>query len=56
MAKLGVEIDVTECILNHVTGSRSPIQRVYDRHDRLPEMRDALKLFEKHLGSIVGSG
>ena len=56
MAKLGVKIDVTECILNHVTGSRSPIQRVYDRHDRLPEMRDALKLFEKHLGSIVGSG
>jgi integrase len=55
MAKLGVAIDVTEAILNHVTGSRSPIQRVYDRYDRLPEMRKALEVYEKHLSSIIGS-
>jgi hypothetical protein len=36
-----------------VSGSRSPIQRVYDRHDRLPEMREALTLYEKHLAAIV---
>ena len=54
MAKLRVPIDVTEAILNHVSGSRSPIQRVYDRHDRLPEMRQALQLYEKHLVAIVG--
>jgi integrase len=53
MAKLRVPIDVTEAILNHVSGSRSPIQRVYDRHDRLPEMREALLLYEKHLASIL---
>ena len=53
MAKLRVPIDVTEAILNHVSGSRSPIQRVYDRYDRLPEMREALALYEKHLASIV---
>jgi integrase len=53
MAKLRVPIDVTEAILNHVSGSRSPIQRVYDRYDRLPEMREALKLYEKHLASII---
>jgi len=53
MAKLRVPIDVTEAILNHVSGSRSPIQRVYDRYDRLPEMREALTLYEKHLASIV---
>ena len=51
MAKLRVPIDVTEAILNHVSGSRSPIQRVYDRYDRLPEMREALQLYEKHLAS-----
>ena len=55
MAKLRVPIDVTEAILNHVSGSRSPIQRVYDRYDRLPEMREALLLYERHLASIIGS-
>jgi len=54
MARLRVPIDITEAILNHVSGSRSPIQRVYDRYDRLPEMRQALSLYEKHLAAIVG--
>lgn len=53
MAKLRVPIDVTEAILNHVTGSRSPIQRVYDRYDRLPEMRAALGTYGKHLAIIA---
>ena len=53
MAKLRVPIDVTEAILNHVSGSRSAIQRVYDRHDRLPEMREALELYERHLAAIA---
>lgn len=55
MRRLGVPIDVTECILNHVSGSRSQIQRIYDRHDRLPEMRDALALYEKHLAAITSA-
>jgi integrase len=54
MAKLRVPIDVTEAILNHVSGSRSPLQRIYDRHNRLPEMREALELYEKHLSKITG--
>jgi integrase len=53
MAKLRVPIDVTEAILNHVSGSRSPLQRIYDRHNRLPEMREALELYENHLARIV---
>jgi integrase len=53
MAKLRVSIDVTEAILNHVSGSRSPLQRVYDRYDRLREKRDALELYERHLATIV---
>ena len=53
MRRLGVPIDVTETILNHISGSRSQIQRIYDRHDRLPEMRDALALYEKHLAAII---
>jgi integrase len=53
MAKLRVPIDVTEAILNHVSGSRSPLQRVYDRYDRLKEKREALELYEKHLAEII---
>jgi integrase len=55
MRRLGVPIDVTETILNHVSGSRSQIQRIYDRHDRLPEMRQALQLYEKHLTALISS-
>jgi integrase len=54
MARLRVPIDITEAILNHVSGSRSPLQRIYDRYDRLPEMREALELYEKHLAQVVG--
>ena len=53
MSRLGVPIDVTETILNHVSGSRSQIQRVYDRHTRLPEMKQALELYERHLAAII---
>ena len=52
-AKLRVAIDVTETILNHVSGSRSPIQRVYDRYDRLPEMCEALGSYDAHLAAIM---
>jgi len=55
MRRLGVPIDVTETILNHVSGSRSQIQRIYDRHDRLPEMKEALQLYEKHLAALLSS-
>ena len=55
MRRLGVPIDVTETILNHVSGSRSHIQRIYDRHDRLPEMKEAFRLYEKHLAALISS-
>jgi integrase len=55
MAKLRVPLDVTEAILNHVSGSRSPEQRVYDRYDRFPEMKKALELYEKHLGGLLSA-
>ncbi len=55
MRRLQVPIDVTEAVLNHVSGSRSRIQRIYDRHDRLPEMRQALRLYEQHLAALMSS-
>jgi hypothetical protein len=53
MAKLKVPIDVTEAILAHKTGSRTPIQRVYDHFNRLDPMREALKMYEHHMFSTV---
>jgi integrase len=53
MASLKVPIDVTEAILDHRSGSRSQIRRIYDRHDRLPEMREALLKYEAHILTIV---
>jgi integrase len=51
-AQLGTPIHVTEKILNHVSGTRSSIQQVYDQHTYLPEMRTALETYEAHLATI----
>jgi integrase len=47
-------LDVTEAILDHQAGSRSAIQRTYDRHSRLPQMRRALEAFQERLMQVVG--
>jgi hypothetical protein len=47
-------LDITEVILDHQAGSRGPIQRIYDRHSRLPQMKRALELYQDHLMHIVG--
>lgn len=53
MSRLEVPIDITETILAHTSGSRSDIQRTYDRDKRLPQMRAALTKYEAHLLSLV---
>lgn len=53
MSRLGVPIDITEAILSHTSGSRSQIQRTYDRDKRLPQMRDALQRYEAHLKQVL---
>ena len=53
MAKLRVPIDITEALLSHKAGSRSPIQRTYDVYTRLEPMRDALRKYEHYLFSTV---
>lgn len=39
-------------MLNHKTGTRTPIQRVYDRLTYLPQMRVALANYERHLSEL----
>ena len=45
--------DVVEAILNHVSGSRSKIQRIYDRHSRLPQMQRALTAYVDRLHALI---
>jgi integrase len=52
-ARLKTPIDITEALLAHLSGSRSDIQRIYDRHDRLEEMRDAVDRYEAWITKLV---
>lgn len=55
-ARIGTPPHVTEALLNHKTGTRSPIQRIYDRHTYLPEMRGAIANYERHLSAVLEPG
>jgi integrase len=53
LQKLGVRLEVTEAVLNHVSGSRAGIVGVYQRHEWATEKRDALDKWAAHLEAIV---
>jgi len=53
MAKLGVRLEVTEKLLNHVSGSLGGIVGVYQRHDFQTEMREAVEKWESHLLTVL---
>jgi hypothetical protein len=46
MARLGVQLEVTEKLLNHVSGSMGgSIVGVYQRHEFMDEMREAISRY-----------
>ncbi|MGN3974201.1 tyrosine-type recombinase/integrase [Tsuneonella sp. SYSU-LHT278] len=53
MQRLGVRFEVTEAILNHVSGSRSGVAGVYQRHDWDPEKRTALQAWSDHVNGLL---
>jgi integrase len=53
LQRLGVKLEVTEAILNHVSGSRAGIVGVYQRHDYDAEKRSALEAWCQHLEILV---
>ncbi|MGD9785704.1 MAG: tyrosine-type recombinase/integrase [Hyphomicrobiaceae bacterium] len=53
MARLGVAPHVVERILNHTSGSLGGVAGIYNRFSYLPEMREALEAWAKHVESIV---
>jgi integrase len=55
MAALGVRLEVTEKLLNHVSGSLGGIVAVYQRHDFKDEMREAVTKWEAKLSALVNA-
>lgn len=55
LQRLGIRLEVTEAVLNHVSGSRAGIVGVYQRHDWAEEKRDALEKWAKEVKRIADS-
>jgi integrase len=53
LAALGVRLEVTEKLLNHVSGSLGGIVAVYQRHDYMDEMRQAMETWEARLAALL---
>jgi integrase len=53
LQRLGVRLEVTEQVLNHISGSRAGIVGVYQRHDFATEKRAALEAWGEHVLAIV---
>ncbi len=53
LQRLGVRLEVTESVLNHVSGTRGGIAGVYQRHDWAEEKRAALDAWGEHVAAIV---
>jgi integrase len=53
LQKLGVRLEVTEAVLNHVSGSRAGIVGIYQRHTWSHEKRAALNAWGEHVAAIV---
>jgi integrase len=55
MARLGVQPHCIEALLNHVSGTLSPVAQIYNRHTYLPEARAAIERWESHIALQVAA-
>jgi integrase len=53
LQRLGVRLEVTEAVLNHISGSRGGIAGVYQRHDWAAEKRAALDAWTTHVLAVT---
>jgi integrase len=53
LQRLGVRLEATEAVLNHIAGSRAGIVGVYQRHTWADEKRAALNAWGEHVEAIV---
>ena len=53
LQRLGVRLEVTEAVLNHVAGSRAGIVGVYQRHDMGRREASGADAWGEHVAAIV---
>jgi integrase len=51
---LGIPIEVTEAVLNHISGTRAGVAGIYNRYKYEPEKRSALNAWDQRLRELVG--
>ena len=54
LQRLGVNLQVIEAILGHISGSRAGIVGIYQRHQFDSEKRQALNRWAQHIGTLTG--
>lgn len=52
LQRLGVRFEVTEAVLNHVSGAKGGVAGVYQQHDWQDEKRTALTLWADHVSGL----
>lgn len=52
LQRLGVRLEVTERLLNHVSGTQAGIVGVYQKYSFIPEMRAAVVQWEQYLSTL----
>ena len=55
MGRLGVAPHVVERILNHASGAFRGVAGVYNRFQYLPEMREGLERWARHLDGLMSA-
>jgi integrase len=53
LQRLGVRFEVTEAVLNHVSGSRGGVAGIYQRHDWAAEKQFALQAWADHVSRLL---
>jgi integrase len=53
LQKLGTRFEVTEAVLNHISGSRSGVAGIYQQHDWKEEKRTALEAWARNVAAIL---
>jgi integrase len=56
LQRLGVRLEVTEAVLNHVSGTRAGVVGIYQRHDWSAEKVAALAAWANHIERLAAGG
>ena len=53
MERLGVNLQVVEALLGHISGSKAGVVGIYQQHDYAVEKREAIEKWAEHIASLL---